>query len=134
MSTSTKASIKFALLAYSVYCWVDGSARTRNNLGSSFEVDILDESELSDQDDETAPRGLQAVWEWIQSRGSTMSEAEQSVLGKMDVTVSAVALESYRTPYDLLDSVPSFQRHTTAIISSDPSAPGTSCDFASFEG
>ncbi|GAB1525459.1 hypothetical protein RhiTH_008622 [Rhizoctonia solani] len=82
MSSSAKPSIKFALLAYSVYCWVDGSARTRNNPSSDFSIDPLREPELTPVNE---TRGWKAVWEWmLRSRGSSMSEEEQSALGRMD--------------------------------------------------
>ncbi|CAE6398793.1 unnamed protein product [Rhizoctonia solani] len=81
MLSSTKSSIKFALLAYSVYCWVDGSARTRNNTSSDFSVDALREPDLAPENE---TRGWKAVWEWMRSRGSSMSEEEQSALGRMD--------------------------------------------------
>ncbi|KAG8731349.1 hypothetical protein FRC12_019778, partial [Ceratobasidium sp. 428] len=88
MSSTTKASIRFALLAYSVYCWVDGSARARTNLGSSFDVDIPTESELSIAEDDASPRGWRKIWDWFYRRGSTMSEEEQGAIGKVDVVTA----------------------------------------------
>ncbi|KAG9124034.1 hypothetical protein FRC07_013113, partial [Ceratobasidium sp. 392] len=88
MSSTTKASIRFALLAYSVYCWVDGSARARNNLGSGFDTNIPTESELSITEDNTTPQGWRKVWDWLQRRGSTMSEEEQGAIGKIDVVTA----------------------------------------------
>ncbi|QRV85510.1 hypothetical protein RhiJN_27584 [Ceratobasidium sp. AG-Ba] len=92
MTSTTKASIRFALLAYSVYCWVDGSARTRTTLGSTtFEADVPTESELSIQEDGYTPGGWRKVWDWLHRRGLAMSEEEQGAIGKVDV-VSAFLL------------------------------------------
>ncbi|KAG9090824.1 hypothetical protein FS749_000265 [Ceratobasidium sp. UAMH 11750] len=85
--SSTKTSIKFALLAYSVYCWVDGSARARVNFGSDYNIDIPTESELSITE-YTTPRGWRRVWDWLYRRGSTMSEDEQGAIGKVDVATA----------------------------------------------
>ncbi|CAE6453776.1 unnamed protein product [Rhizoctonia solani] len=82
---STQSTVKFALLAYSVYCWVDGSARTRNNPSSEYNLDALHEFEPAPG---RGPRGWKAVWEWLRSRGSSMSEEEQSALGIMDVIIA----------------------------------------------
>ncbi|CAE6482377.1 hypothetical protein ACGC1H_004040 [Rhizoctonia solani] len=83
MSGSTKSTIKFALLAYSVYCWVDGSTRTQTSQSSDLTFDLIQELQPAPE-----TRGWKAVWEWVCGPGSRMSEQERSALGRMDVVVS----------------------------------------------
>ncbi|KDN43139.1 hypothetical protein RSAG8_06292, partial [Rhizoctonia solani AG-8 WAC10335] len=84
MSSSTKSTVKFALLAYSVYCWVGGT-RMPNSQNSDLTLDLL--QELQPAPEHGSP-GWKAVLEWICSRGSSMSEEERSAVGRMDALVS----------------------------------------------
>ncbi|KAJ1300745.1 hypothetical protein OPQ81_002388 [Rhizoctonia solani] len=93
MSSSTKSTIKFALVAYSVYCWVDGTARTRNNPSSDFTTDPPYEFEPAPEHES---RGWRAVWEWMCSPGSSMSEQEQSAVGRMDAITAFLLFNGTR--------------------------------------
>ncbi|CAE6403025.1 unnamed protein product [Rhizoctonia solani] len=83
MSGSTRSTIKFALLAYSVYCWVDGSTRTQTSQNTDLTFDLIQELQPAPES-----RGWKAVWEWMCGPGSRTSEQERSALGRMDVVVS----------------------------------------------
>jgi hypothetical protein len=86
--SSIKTSIRFTLLAYSVYCWVDGSARARTSFGPNFDIDTG--SDLPSTENEAPPQGLRKVWDWLIRRGSAMSEEEQAAVAKVDAVVSVL--------------------------------------------
>lgn len=94
MSTTIKASLRFTLLAYSVYCWVDGSARARTGLGSSFDIDVPRESDSQPNLDDP-PHGWKKIWDWLQRRGSRMSEEEQGTIGRVDAIVSTTTIPTH---------------------------------------
>ena len=87
MSTTMKASLRFTLLAYSVYCWVDGSARARTGLSSAFDIEVPHESDSQPNLDD-APQGWKKIWDWLQRRDRRMSEEEQATIGRVDAIVS----------------------------------------------
>ncbi|CAE6421296.1 unnamed protein product [Rhizoctonia solani] len=116
MSSSMKSTIKFALLAYSVYNWVDGSTRAQNNSSSEYSIDLRE----SESAPEHGPRGWKAVWEWMCRRGPSMNEEEQSALGKMNMVTAFLLFNgihrlsfrstSMQTPSLFLTSLPDARR------------------------
>ncbi|KAF8604331.1 hypothetical protein BDV93DRAFT_522448 [Ceratobasidium sp. AG-I] len=84
MSTTVKASLRFTILAYSVYCWVDGSARARTGISSTFDIDVPRQSNSQPNLDDTSPQRWTKIWDWLQRRGCRTSEDEQAMIGRVD--------------------------------------------------